>query len=164
MQVKKLLINGLARIKNRTISISDYHDPADKSFICMLSDIGNLLTKDKLLFNKYKLVNNPLLEITLQLKVIDKDFAFWCSLDQAIFDESVIDFQNLELVNNGMYFPRSTNRVAAMVRANTFLDKFKQFCSSSKLTIGPNSFNKICPSDVDKFPISISMLEKWVPS
>ena len=92
----------------------------------MLSDIGNLLTNDKQLFTKYKLVNNPYFRITLELKlVIDKEIFAWCSFDQLIFNESLIDFQNLVLISKGLFFPCSTNRAAALVKANAFVDKLK---------------------------------------
>ena len=51
-QVKKYMINSIFYMKIKTISISDIFDPSYKEFARTLSDIGNLLTTDKLFFPK----------------------------------------------------------------------------------------------------------------
>jgi len=130
----------------------------------VLVEIGKLLTKDKSLFVKYRLESNPTLGISLLLKVVFNEISFWCSIDQVIFKDSAIDFQSLVLVKNGLFFPRTLTRVDATAKANAFLNKFKLFCVENNITIGPTNFNKIQPGNLDKFPVNLSTLEKWVPS
>ena len=102
-QVKKLIIQGLTRLKDNKISVSDlFKSQVDFS---ILNNIGKLLTKDRNMFIKYKVVGNSFFSISLELKArLEPHLSAWFLLNQVVHSQSVVDFQSLELVMRGLAF------------------------------------------------------------
>ena len=156
-QVKKLIIQGLTRVRDSKISVSDlFTNQVD--FSC-LNRIGKLLTKDRNTFIKYKVVGNAFFGMSLELKVrLESNLSAWFSLNQVVHSRAVIDFQSLELVMKGLAFA-NMSRKTAITRCDNFLHKIKSFSVDNQVSIQPD-FDQVQSANgaTDKFPVNIDTI------
>ena len=126
----------------------------------MLGAICKLLTNEKVIFIKYKIVGDLVFGICLQLKVrLDFNVFTWYRFTQVICSHAKIDFQGLELMKHGISFTNS-NWKDAMVKCNLFLTIFKDFCASNLIVVDPQNVVEIQTKNgaYTKFPVNIEAI------
>ena len=94
-EVRRAMINSLARSKDQNISVTDYISPNQD--VNLLISLGKMLTRDKLLFTKFCINNDSIFGIVLDLKmVISIDISVWVTFQELTFEKkTVVDFQTL---------------------------------------------------------------------
>ena len=81
---------------------------SNSKYVQMLGSIGELLTNERAIFIKYKIIWDPMFGMCLKVKVrLDCNVCAWFKFGQVICYCAKIYFQRLKLVKNGVSFINS---------------------------------------------------------